>query len=288
MKKENNFCIFIISHGRADCVVTVKTLEAAGSTLPYYIVIDNEDKQEEAYRKKFKEKVLQFDKKHYASLVDNFDNTGNYRSTTHARNACFDLAEQIGYKYFVVLDDDYTSFKFRINHEFKHPKSCPNMTKGLDNVFLATLEYFKSAPFASICFSQGGDWFGGESNFNKKPKRKAMNSFFCSTDRRFNFISRLNEDVNTYMVLGHSGNMFLTIPFIQLDQMQTQTNKGGMSEAYLSFGTYTKSFYTVMCRPDCAKINRMGRTNKRLHHLIDWGSAVPCIIDEKYKKKPSK
>jgi len=28
----------------------------------------------------------------------------------------------------------------------------------------------------------------------------------------------------------------------------------------------------------------MGRTNKRLHHLIDWGSAVPCIIDEKYKK----
>lgn len=284
MKKENNFYIFIISHWRADCVVTVKTLEAAGSNLPYYIVIDNEDKQEEAYRKKFKEKVLQFDKKHYASLVDNFDNTGNYRSTTHARNACFDLAEQIGYKYFVVLDDDYTSFKFRINHEFKHPKSCPNMTKGLDDVFLATLEYFKSAPFASICFSQGGDWFKGESNFNKKLKRKAMNSFFCSTDRRFNFISRLNEDVNTYMVLGHSGSMFLTIPFIQLDQMQTQTNKGGMSEAYLSFGTYTKSFYTVMCRPDCTKINRMGRTNKRLHHLIDWGSAVPCIIDEKYKK----
>jgi len=159
------------------------------------------------------------------------------------------------------------------------------MKKGIDNVFISVLKYYINSGYTSICLSQGGDWFGGQTNFNKKPKRKAMNSFFCSTDRRFWFISRLNEDVNTYMHLGKMGHVFLTIPFIQLDQMQTQGNAGGMSDAYLDSGTYTKSFYTVMNRPDCAKINKMGRTNKRFHHLINWSVAVPLIIDEKYKKR---
>lgn len=282
---QTDLCIFIISHGRPENVLTIKTLASAGSVLPFFIVIDNEDKKSDLYFQKYGEKVLQFDKKEYAKMVDNFDNSGNLRTTTHARNACFDFAEQLGFEYFIVLDDDYSSFKFRINADLNHPASCPNIRKRIDLVFYAALKYFRSSNFLSICFSQGGDWFGGETNFNKKPKRKAMNSFFCSTSRRFRFISRLNEDVNTYMVLGHRGNVFLTIPFIQLDQMQTQTNKGGMSEAYLDSGTYTKSFYTVICRPDCTKVNKMGRTNKRFHHLIDWSVAVPCIIDEKYKKK---
>lgn len=280
----NDFCIFIISHGRPDGIETIKTLKLAGSQLPYFIVIDNEDNKAIRYYEKYGDVVKQFNKKYYASLVDNFDNSGNYRTTTHARNACFDLAKKLGFKYFLVLDDDYTSFKFRINGKLLHPESCPNLTAGIDEIFLSVLKYFINGSFLSVCLSQGGDWFGGETNFNKKPKRKAMNSFFCSTDRRFNFISRLNEDVNTYMYLGHTGNVFLTIPFIQLDQKPTQLSSGGMSEAYINSGTYVKSFYTVMCRPDCTMINKMGRTEKRFHHLIDWASAVPCIIDEKYKK----
>lgn len=86
------------------------------------------------------------------------------------------------------------------------------------------------------------------------------------------------------MYLGNKGDIFMTIPFVQIDQMQTQKTAGGMSEAYLNSGTYTKSFYTVICRPDCTKINKMGRTNKRFHHLINWTFATPVIIKEKYKK----
>ena len=110
-----------------------------------------------------------------------------------------------------------------------------------------------------------------------------MNSFFCSIDRPFKFVSRLNEDVNTYMALGHQGYVFMTIPFIQLDQKQTQATKGGMSEAYLTGGTFVKSFYTLLNRPDCTKVKLMGSADLRMHHLINWKNAVPCIIDEKYK-----
>jgi hypothetical protein len=281
---ENSFCIFIITHGRPENIITLKMLQQAGSKLPCYLVIDNEDNKAEKYFNKYKENVLQFDKKYYASLVDNFDNSGNYRTTTHARNACFDFAKKLGFKYFLVLDDDYGQIKFRIKQGLVHPTGKYKIIKNIDNVFLATLKYYLNTGFASICFSQGGDWFGGETNFNKKPKRKAMNSFFCSTERRFNFISRLNEDVNTYMQLSHTGKVFMTIPFIQVDQLPTQQNTGGMSTAYLDSGTYTKSFYTVICRPDCMRINRMGTANTRFHHLTDWKAAAPCIISEKYKK----
>ena len=280
----NDFIILIISHGRPNDVITIDTLNNAGNDKPYYIVVDNHDKTINDYKYNYGDKVKVFNKDLYASKVDHYDNFNNLRTTTHARNACFDIADELGYKYFLVLDDDYTSFKFRINNELNHPESCPNLKKNLGKVFELTLNYFINSNFSSICFSQGGDWFGGAEQFGKAPKRKAMNSWFCSTDRRFWFVSRLNEDVNTYMTLGHEGKVFMTIPFIQLDQMQTQKTKGGMTEAYLDGGTYVKSFYTVLARPDCTKISIMGRSNKRLHHSIDWKVAVPMIIDEKYKK----
>ncbi|MFY7937170.1 MAG: hypothetical protein ACOVOQ_07330 [Flavobacterium sp.] len=281
---ENNFCIIIISNGRPNDIITLKTLKKAGCNLPIYILIDNQDKTQNEYLDKYKEMVHIFDKDKYGKMVDNYDNFNNYRSTTHARNACFDLSKELGYEYFLVLDDDYTEFKMRINHNLEHPNGKYLIIKNIDNVFLKTLEYYKNSNFTSICYSQGGDWFGGETNFNKKPKRKAMNSWFCSINRPFKFISRLNEDVNTYMALGHQGYVFMTIPFIQLDQKQTQKTKGGMTDAYLLGGTYVKSFYTILNRPDCTEINLMGRTDKRLHHLISWKNAVPVIIDEKYKK----
>lgn len=284
MENRTDFCIFIISHGRPNDIYTLKTLAKAGCNIPVYIVIDNHDKTADEYLKKYRKQVFIFDKDKYAAMVDQYDNLNNLRTTTHARNACFDLAIELGYKYFLVLDDDYTAFKMRINHKLEHPIGRYLIIKNIDNVFYKTLEYFINSNFTSICYSQGGDWFGGETNFNKKPKRKAMNSFFCSTDRRFWFISRLNEDVNTYMALGHQGYVFMTIPFIQLDQKTTQKTQGGMSEAYLAGGTYVKTFYTLLNRPDCTKINLMGRTDLRMHHLINWENAVPCIIDEQFKK----
>lgn len=279
-----NFCIIIISHGRPNDIYTLATLQRAGCTIPIYILIDDQDSKMDEYLSKYHKMVFVFDKIKYANMVDQYDNFNNLRTTTHARNACFDLAKELGYKYFLVLDDDYTGFSLRIDNKLQHPDVVRTVNQNIDNLFLMTLDYYKNSTFTSICYSQGGDWFGGGNAFNLAPKRKAMNSFFCSIDRRFYFVSRLNEDVNTYMTLGNIGHVFMTIPFVQLNQKTTQKTAGGMTEAYKANGTYVKSFYTVIARPDCTKINLMGRTNSRLHHNIKWGHAVPCIISEKYKK----
>ena len=286
--KTEPFCVFIISHGRPDKVITLRALRKAGYTGPTFIVCDNEDKTVESYRKNHgAEMILVFDKPHYASLVDSCDNFQNRRTTTHARNACFDLAKERGFEYFLVLDDDYTSFSFI-------GKSQKNTTdikiRNLDLIFHKIVEFIKPHDsIDSVCFMQSGDTIGGMVNYDvwnrifPFKKRKAMNSFFCKTACRFWFFSRLNEDVNTYLGLGVRGRLFMTLPQLLIQQKQTQATAGGMSEAYLASGTYVKSFYSVMLYPSFAKVTAPKSMN-RLHHKISWNNAVPKIIGEEHRK----
>jgi len=283
------FCIFIISHGRADNVITKRTLAKCGYTGPLFIVVDNEDKQIEKYRQNFgTSNVVVFDKIRYAKMVDNCDNFQNRRTTTHARNACFDIAAEKRFEFFLVLDDDYTEFKYSFNRINEFVKKTAS--KSMDLLCSAFVQFMQADErIDSVCMMQGGDIFGGGecTNFKRQifpfKKRKAMNSFFCKTSRRFWFFSRLNEDVNTYMALGNRGRLFMTIPDVYLQQKQTQGNTGGMSDAYLSSGTYVKSFYTVMIGPSYC-VATVSKSMSRLHHKISWNNAVPKILDESNKK----
>jgi len=117
-----------------------------------------------------------------------------------------------------------------------------------------------------------------------KIKRKAMNTLLCKTEKKVDFIGRINEDVNTYVRFGGLGDLFFTTSVACIAQKQTQSNEGGMTDVYLDKGTYVKSFYTIMYNPSSVKISKMGRTNMRLHHKISWRHTVPKIISEKYKK----
>lgn len=85
-----------------------------------------------------------------------------------------------------------------------------------------------------------------------------------------------------------AGNMRLRalkyIHELGLDQLETQSNSGGMTELYLDAGTYVKSFYTVMYCPSCVVVSAMGTAHRRLHHHIKWRYAVPKILHESVKK----
>lgn len=283
--ESKDFCVFIISHGRPNNVYTLKTLNKYNYTGNVFIVLDNEDKTIKEYENNFGiDKIKIFDKKAIADLTDEGNNFDNRRTTTHARNACFDIAAELGFKYFLVLDDDYTVFRYRYIDKYISKGNVQN----LDKLFLNTFNYFENNIFTSIAFAQGGDFIGGEScgllKNNLFNSRKCMNSFFCSTDRRFWFVGQLNEDVNTYVTLGNKGSLFLTIPFVGLEQKATQLTKGGMTDAYLKYGTYVKSFTTVMMQPSSVFVAMMGFTQNRLHHRVIQKNTTPMIINEKYKK----
>lgn len=280
----NDFCVFILSHGRPDNIYTYKTLKKHGYTGPIYIIIDNEDSTIKEYKKLYKDKVIVFDKLAVSKTVDEGDNFNDRRVILYARNACFDIAKKLGYEYFIELDDDYKYFRYKTNDKFDFVADL--YVLNLNRIFEILLNFYKAIPAASIAIAQGGDFIGGEkAHKGFRLKRKCMNSFICSTKRPFKFIGRINEDVNTYTNLGARGCLFLTITLLYLYQPDTQSNKGGMTDIYLNSGTYIKSFYTVMYAPSCTKVQLMPSKYPRLHHSISWDNAVPMIIREKHKKE---
>jgi hypothetical protein len=272
----NNFAVFILTHGRPDNVKTLNTLNRCGYTGKIYFIVDNEDKTIDKYIKNFgSEYVKIFDKKATADQVDEGNNFDERRTITHARNACFKIANEIGVKYFIQLDDDYNGFYYRY---FIGTKIITN----IDAVFDIMLNFYKSVNIKSIAFSQGGDHIGGFQGI--RFKRKCMNSFICSTDREFQFIGAMNEDVNTYTTLGTRGDIFFTFTNLQLNQAATQSQNSGITDMYLRYGTYCKAFTTVMMHPSAVKVSMMHTTNARIHHAIKWSNTTPMIIDQKYKK----
>lgn len=280
----DDFCVFILTHGRPDRVVTWDSLRKAGYTGKVYIVIDDEDKTADQYRERFGDLVLQFCKAEIAKTFDEGDNFGDRRAIIYARNVCFDLAEQVGCRYFMELDDDYSRFSYKFD-DAKRYSDMP--IYDLDAVLCLMLDYYERIPFLSVAMAQNGDYLGGSistTGYTIHTKRKAMNTFICSTDRRFQFFGRINEDVNTYTNLARRGGLFLTLLQLAIIQLQTQSNAGGMTDLYRDSGTYVKSFYTVMYSPSCVGIYEMGQTNKRLHHKINWNATAPKILSESHRK----
>jgi hypothetical protein len=280
---QNDFAVFILTHGRPDNIKTLRTLEAGNYTGKIYIIIDNEDDTADQYYEKYGDKVIMFDKLAISQTFDEGDNFTDRRTIVYARNACFDIAKELGLTHFLELDDDYSSFMFRA---VRNDKFIGITCLQLDRLFTDMLAFLESSGALTVTFAQGGDFIGGKDSdtLRKGLLRKAMNTFFCRTDTPINFVGRINEDVNTYVTLGSRGDLLFTVTNACIVQISTQTNAGGMTDIYLDSGTYIKSFYTVMMNPSCVTICKMGSSHLRLHHRISWNNCVPKILNEKHRR----
>ena len=283
MMRHKGFAVFILSHGRADNMVTLKTLKKGGYTGQVYILVDDEDSQQGKYKEKYGEDVIVFNKRECANKCDQGDTSEDRRVILFARNQCFDEAERLGLQSFLELDDDYTSFEYRYQ---EGDRLKVRKYKDLDSLFDLMLDFLYNTDALTVALAQGGDFIGGVNGgiFQKGIARKAMNTFFCRTDKRFAFVGRINEDVNTYTTLGQRGEKIFTFTKAAIVQKTTQKNNGGMSDIYLDMGTYLKSFYSVMYSPSCVKISKMGDKHMRIHHEVEWDYCTPMILNEKYKK----
>ncbi len=294
----DDFCAFILSHGRPDNVDTWGELEAAGYTGRRYIVLDDEDPTANAYRARYgAENVLTFSKKEVAQLFDEGENDPDRRTVVYARNACWELARQVGARHFIQLDDDYFAFAYRYDSAGRW--KWIRIRETMDDLLDAMLDYLLTTPSLTVAMSQGGDHIGGAAPI--RLKRKAMNSFVCTIDRPFMFRGRINEDVNTYVEGSRRGELFMTVMSAMLVQRTTQGTGGGMTETYVDGGTYLKTFPTVMRAPSCVKVSTLGDpgaggptsgrasrveavAHHRIHHRIDWTRCAPRILREEHRK----
>lgn len=280
----DSFAVFILTHKRANCVITDKTLKKCGYTGKIYYIIDDEDEQEEIYRQKYGDNVIQFQKNEVAQATDTMSPSKKRNAVVFARNKCWDIAKDIGLSHFVVLDDDYKSFgiKYISDGKLKEKK-----IENLDEMFASFFEFLDVSGAITVCMAQGGDFIGGANGgfYKKKLSRKAMNVWFMRTDRPFEYIGLTNEDTNMYVSLGGVGKLMFTVTNVSVNQLQTQSNPGGLTDIYKQDGTYIKSFYSVMARPDCVKVAMMGDKHMRMHHSVEWDYCVPQIVNESWQKR---
>jgi len=284
MKKFNgkNFAVIIPTYGRPTKVFTHKTLRRCGFSGDIYLLCDDSDASLGEYQKIYGDKVLVFSKNDVIGAFDRMDNFDRRNVVVYARNAIYDAAKSVGLKYISVLDDDYTSLRFRVNSKYEYTSA--GQMKNADGVFASFLDFLETTQCSTICFAQGGDFIGGKNNMRlavkKTPLRKMMNLYFFDVDRPVEFMGTINEDLTASVAEGIVGRVVLTTPLVTIEQMATQSNSGGLTEIYLDLGTYVKSFYSVMYAPSAVRVASMGTTSKRLHHLVSWKHAAAKIIRE--------
>lgn len=301
MKHKNEFCVLILSHGRANSVFTVNMLARLGYTGDWFLLIDNEDSQIDQYRAMFGEdKVLVFDKEeimkhHNTDARDNFEFR---KSILYARQACFPIMKKMGYKYFCEYEDDYDSVRWRMSPEIEYSSKMLSSNpkhRTLDKVLDVMIDYLAETPrLQALCMAQSGDYIGGGSSrmIQEQSRRKAMNSWICDVDRYFDFSGTMNDDVNAYTTLAQSGMLFLTTGYIAINQKQTQGTKNGNTDMYKTFGTYVKSFYSVIGCPSGVKVSTLSNLGDRVktkefrvHHTVEWKYTAPKILSESVRKK---
>jgi len=231
------------------------------------------------------DKVIFLDKDGALPELDRGDNFDRRDCNVYARQQMWDLADELGYDYFLVLDDDYTNIQYRFNEQFEYD---PEVMRDFDDYIDSSIEFLEDAGLDTLCMAQGGDFIGGsESSMAKsvQTRRKAMNSFLCKTDRPFNFRGTINEDVNTYVRAAQYGKLFLTANSASIEQETTQQEEGGLTGIYLDQGTYVKSFYTILYAPSCTSLMKLhDRGDDRIHHKVTWRNAAPKIVPESCKQ----
>lgn len=286
MMVNDDFAILIISHGRPDKVVCVDTLKKVGYTGKYFIIIDNEDDTADRYYELYGDKVIMFDKKALDGTFDIMDNFEGRSVPVFARNELYRIAKDLELKYFLELEDDTKGF---VHRYVKDGKLKATPIKNFDAIVNTVVEWLSTTNIDTVAFIQAGDLLGGYERklWQSKVVRKAMQTFFFKVDNPVYFQGRFNDDVNMYLQYGKVGKIVLSIRDVVLITEETQKVSGGITEMYKSYGTYVKSFYSVMLRPDCTRIHGMTMFsgNRRIHHQINWDKAVPKIISSDFKKE---
>lgn len=294
---ETDIPIMIMSYKRPGKMHTARVLRELQYE-PWFIVVDDEDPTLEEYRQKFGDRVVVFDYSEARRNVDMGDNI-NYRTRVSAVNEMPNIVQRLGYRYYILFDDDYTHFDYTYDsflrrNVVRNGKTSWSDIKITAKTFTravhAYFRYFRTTErFTSLAMAQRGDFFGGKRGTRPVLMRKVMNSFFCDVQRPVRFYGRLNEDVTAYTLLGRMGELFGTCTMVCLRQVATQQTPGGVSDVYIAEGTYVKTFYSVLYAPSCVRVGMIEnatakRNSLRIHHRVRWKYAAPKILRESVKR----
>lgn len=268
--------IFIISHKRPKCQ-TAKTLLKTGYKGDWYIIADDMDDTE--YERFWGEdKVIRFSKKEYVEKIDTVDNFGKLTTPVYARNACFDIAQSLGWDCFGLFDDDLTDFNYRyLDGKSLKSKKVTNMTE----IFEAYCKFIYNSGLACGGFVSAGRLIGGASNslvynrFYYNP----TNAYIINTHiNQFRFIGTLWED-SLYCYLNNMTGKIAAafMPIVITMESPGSMKDGGNKELYKEGNAFKAESYGNIVIPSFFKWTKVCKRHK-------FSQNVPVILSGRWKK----
>lgn len=244
------FAIFILTNGRPNHQYTLEFLRKSFND-DVFLLCDNEDKTLKEYQKNYGDKVLVFDKNEWVSKSDQMDNFQSKKTVLYARNAVFQIAKDMGYDYFAMVDDDVTGLSFRYE---KDGKLVGKPVKDFDKVSSAILEAMDNTGTDFFSFGLDKIYIGGLANgqYQKKIIDKVYCFVFCRTEQQHFYKGIMNEDEIHNILSMSVGTLVKTTTLIQIQTKPIgRDSVGGNAETYNENGyySYVRNFYPIIAFP---------------------------------------
>ena len=276
----NDTAIFIITHQRADKQLTLKMLKQLGYSGKVYLVVDDMDCQLQEYRKRYGDNILVFSKKKYAEKVDTHINKFRMSSAVFARNACIDMAKEMGLNFYFVCDDD---IKCTYVKDGKTGKMVTHKITDIEAVLSKLVGFMENTRIHAVAFADNGAYIGGINQDVRNGVKYVLTKFMLyRTDDPVIYESIMWEDqASCYRDLG-VGKIDFSIMFLSAATPPNEKSAGGCADMYRASTDYANSFMVLMARPDCVKIvpGKEGECRMRTKQT----ALHPMILHEKYRR----
>lgn len=244
------FAIFILTNGRPNHQYTLEFLRKSFKG-DVFLLCDNEDSTLKDYQKNYGKNVVVFDKNEWVSKSDQMDNFRSKKSVLYARNAVFEIAKDMGYDYFAMVDDDVTGLSFRYE---KDGKLVGKPVKDFNKVSSAVLEAMGDTGTDYFSFGTDKIYIGGAANsqYQRKIIDKVYNFIFCRTDQEHFYKGIMNEDEIHNILSMSVGKLVKSSTIIQMQMKPVgRDSVGGNAETYNENGyySYVRNFYPIIAFP---------------------------------------
>jgi hypothetical protein len=255
------FPIYIVSKGRWESRLTMKTLDAMKT--PYRVII--EEQEFDKYAAVINPKQLLILDPTYKTKFDTFSDLsqmGGDKGTGSgpARNFAWDHAASEGHKFHWTIDDNIRHF-YRLNRNER--------IRVADGTIFRCMEDF--------CLRYKNIAMAGPQYFTFAHRKVALPPFILNTriyscnlirtDLPFRWRGRYNEDTDLSLrMLKAKWCTVLFYAFLQ-GKCATQSVKGGNTDSIYKGGTLAKSRMLFAMHPD---VTRVVKKYNRWHHHVDY------------------
>ena len=278
------FAVFILTHGRPHNQLTVKSLHDVGYTGDLYLVVDDQDESVNEYIAVWgAERVIVFDKDYFIRHTDTGLHTPVPKFAVFARNAIEHIAKEMGYKTFLMLDDDLTKIRVRLP-EGDSLKSY-QINGQFDAIIETSVDYVVNCDIACMGLGFCNLYIGGVENFNKENPRQRLcaEAFIRNTAHPISWRLNMVEDLITSIDAAMSGEVWFQFLPIQCEiKMSEGEVDGGNSDVYRQLGMYRISFMPVIAYPSS---NAVRRGKKSWASTTSPDKCIPKIISSRYRKE---